>query len=245
MEKSKNDLDLILNSSAEAIFGIDLDGNCAFCNKSCIELLGYNDQSELLGNNMHSLIHHSHRDGSPFPEYKCKIINVLTDGEKLRIDEEVFWRADGSCFDVEYMAHPKITDGKITGAVITFMDISKRKQKEAEIQYLYCYDTLTGVHNRRCVEENSNKIDIPENLPLSVILGDVNGLKMTNDIFGHTAGDNLIRKSADILKQLNTPDGMVSRMGGDEFIMPKTPQGRSLGNSEKIKSGFTNEQVVQ
>ena len=80
-------------------------------------------------------------------------------------------------------------------------DVSERKQKEAEIQYLNCYDILTGLHNRRCFEEHRATIDNPDNLPLSVIFADINGLKMTNDVFGHPAGDKLIKKSSDILKQ--------------------------------------------
>lgn len=88
----------------------------------------------------------------------------------------MFWRADGTSFDVEYYSYPQIKNGEIIGAVVTFMDISERTQKEAEIQYLNCYDTLTGLHNRRCFEDNRAKIDIPDNLPLSVIFADINGL---------------------------------------------------------------------
>ena len=129
----------------------------------------------------------------------------------------MFWRADGTSFDVEYYSYPQIKNGEITGAVVTFMDISERKQKEAEIQYLNCYDSLTGLHNRRCFEDNRAKIDNRDNLPLSVIFADINGLKMTNDIFGHTAGDKLIKKSAEILQQVCRQNDVVARVGGDEF----------------------------
>ena len=217
LEASKDDLQLILNTAAEGIYGIDLKGNCTFCNKSCIEILGYNDQTELLEKNMHQLIHHTHRDGTPYSTEECKIYNAIIKGQGSHMEDEVFWRADGTSFDVEYYSYPQIKNGEITGAVVTFMDISERKQKEAEIQYLNCYDTLTGLHNRRCFEDNRAKIDIPDNIPLSVIFADINGLKMTNDIFGHTAGDNLIKKSSEILQQVCRQNDVVARVGGDEF----------------------------
>jgi diguanylate cyclase (GGDEF)-like protein/PAS domain S-box-containing protein len=218
-DENKNQLQLILDSAAEAIYGVDVHGNCTFCNISCIKMLGYNNQSELLGKNMHWQIHHTTRDGDPLPAEECKIFKAIKQGQGAHDDDEVFWRADGSNFDVEYFSYPQVNSGDIIGAVITFIDVSERKQKEAEIQYLNCYDTLTGLHNRRCFEENRAKIDTPDNLPLSVIFADINGLKMTNDIFGHSAGDELIKKSSEILQQVCRQNDIVARVGGDEFIM--------------------------
>ena len=141
------------------------------------------------------------------------------EGHGSHSDDEVFWRADGTPFDVEYYSFPQIKYGEIIGSVVTFLDITERKQKEAEIHYLNCYDPLTGLQNRRCFDENHEKIDIPDNLPLSVIFADLNGLKLTNDIFGHPTGDELLKKSAEILNQNCRNGDMVARIGGDEFIM--------------------------
>jgi diguanylate cyclase (GGDEF)-like protein/PAS domain S-box-containing protein len=238
LESSKTELRLILDSAVEAIYGIDLKGNCTFCNQSCIEMLGYNDQSELLGKNMHWQIHHTHSNGTPFPVDECKIFKALTNGEGSHVEDEVFWRKDGTPLNVEYFSYPQIKNGKIIGAVITFMDISERKQKEMEIEYLNCHDPLTGLHNRRCFEKNRAKIDTPDNLPLSVIFADINGLKMTNDIFGHTAGDGLIKKASEILKQVCRKNDAVARVGGDEFIilLPKTDRAEAKKVLEKIQS---------
>ena len=157
----------------------------------------------------------------------------------------MFWRADGTSFDVEYYSYPQIKDGEVTGAVITFLDISERRQKEAEIRYLNCYDTLTGLHNRRCFEDNRAKIDIPDNIPLSVIFADINGLKMTNEIFGHTAGDNLIKKSSEILQQVCRPNDEVARVGEDEFVilLPNTTRENAENILDRIKSGFIDARV--
>ena len=241
LAESRENLNLILDSAAEAIYGIDLKGNCIFCNRSCIQMLGYSKQEELLGKNMHWQIHHTRREGTPFPIDDCRIFKAFLKGEGSHVDNEVFWRADGTSFDVEYFSYPQIKNGEITGAVITFMDISERRQKEAEIQYLNCYDTLTGLRNRRCFEENRNKIDIPDNLPLSVIFADINGLKMTNDIFGHAAGDELIKKSSEILQQVCRQNDVVARIGGDEFIilLPNTAEENARKILDRIESGFT------
>lgn len=245
LDENKSQLQLILDSAAEAIYGIDTYGNCTFCNISCIKMLGYSNQSELLGKNMHWQIHHTRRDGTPLPAEECKIFKAFAQGQGTHVDDEVFWRADGTSFDVDYYSYPQVKNGEIIGAVVTFMDISDRKQKEAEIQYLSCHDTLTGLHNRRCFEEHREKIDNPENLPLSVIFADINGLKMTNDIFGHAAGDELIKKSSEILQQVCRQNDVVARVGGDEFIilLPNTTKENADKILDRIKSGFADARV--
>lgn len=246
LEENRNRLQLILNSTAEAIYGIDLHGNCTFCNISCVKMLGYKSQEDLLGKNMHWQIHHSRRDKTPFPIDECKIIQTISQARGFDADDEVFWRADGTFFDVEYHSYPQIRNDKVIGGVITFLDITERKQREAEIQYLNCHDTLTGLQNRRCLEDNIVKVDVPENLPLSVIFADINGLKMTNDIFGHAAGDELIKKSAEILLQSCREEDVIARIGGDEFIilLPKTSRENAEKILSRIISGFSNARVA-
>ncbi|NLL35591.1 MAG: diguanylate cyclase, partial [Clostridiales bacterium] len=220
-------------------------GNCTFCNRSCIEMLGYNDESELLGKNMHDLIHHTRKDGTPLSASDCIIQRTFTNGKGTRSDNEIFWRSDGTYFDVEYYSYPQIKNGEIIGSVITFMDITERKQREAEIQYLYFYDPLTGLQNRRGFDENQAKVDIPENLPLSIIFIDLNELKLTNDIFGHLVGDELLKKSADVLKRHCRKDDIVARIGGDEFVMllPKTDEKKAKAITAEIKASFENVRV--
>ncbi|HKM29462.1 MAG TPA: diguanylate cyclase [Bacilli bacterium] len=245
LAENKGDLQLILDSAAEAIYGIDLQGNCTFCNKSCLKMLGYNYQTELLGKNMHWLIHHSHKDKTPMPIEECKIYNIYHNQEGSHVDDEVFWRADGTCFDAEYYSYPQIKNEIIVGIVVTFTDISKRKQKEAKIEYLSYYDALTGFQNRSYFEKNRIIFDKPENLPLSVIFADINGLKMTNDIFGHAAGDELIKESAKILKKVCRQDDLIARIGGDEFVilLPKTTKEEVSKVLARIDSEFETARV--
>ncbi len=245
LEENKNQLQLLLDSTAEGIYGIDMNGNCTFCNTSAARILGYESIEELLGKNMHLKLHHSRRDGTVFPADDCKILRSIKQGRGFEADDEVFWRSDGTSFDVEYHSYPQIRNGKVVGGVITFMDITERKKREEEIRYLSCHDTLTGLHNRSCFENNRKELDVPDNLPISVIFADINGLKMTNDVFGHAAGDELIKKSAEILRQSCRENDVIARFGGDEFIilMPKTDKEGAEEILSRIKTGFSNARV--
>ena len=121
---------LLLDSTAEGIYGIDLEGKCTFCNSACVTILGYNHPNDLLGKNMHQLIHHSHQDGACFSVKECRIFKAFQSGEGSHVDDEVLWRADGTSFIAEYWSYPQIRDGKTIGAVVTFLDITERTKSE-------------------------------------------------------------------------------------------------------------------
>ena len=121
---------LLLDSSGEGIYGIDLAGNCSFCNPSALRMLGYSRRSDLIGKGIHSLIHHTKADGTPMSEEECRALATYRTGEAAHVENELFWRADGSSFPVEYRSHPILNDGKLIGAVVTFSDITQRRQSE-------------------------------------------------------------------------------------------------------------------
>jgi len=133
LEESEKTVRLLLNSAAEAIYGIDLEGRCTFANPACINMLGFDDVSALLGNNMHELIHYAHVDGSPYPKAECHIYEAFQ-SKGVHIDNEVLWRKDGSLFPVEYWSYPIYQEEKIIGAVVTFLDITVRKRFELELK---------------------------------------------------------------------------------------------------------------
>ncbi len=122
-------LTLLLESTGEGIFGIDMDGRCTFVNRAAAVALGWRTEI-VLGQNMHELIHHSHGDGRHYPECDCPIFNAFRQGLPCRIDDEVLWRADGSSFPAEYSSYPVIENGVVQGAVVTFVDITERKRAE-------------------------------------------------------------------------------------------------------------------
>ncbi len=121
---------LLLNSTGEGIYGIDLEGKCTFANPACLRLLGFESDTELLGRNMHQLVHHTRPDGEPYPEKECRIYRAFRESTGTHVDDEVMWRADGSSFPTEYWSYPMERDGKLVGCVLTFMDISERRHQE-------------------------------------------------------------------------------------------------------------------
>ncbi|MGR3303336.1 MAG: PAS domain S-box protein, partial [Candidatus Scalindua sp.] len=135
LESEKKSL-LLLNSTGEAIYGLDLEGNCTFCNPSCLCLLGYEHESQLLGRNMHALIHHTRKDGTPYPEEECCIYQAFREGKGTHVDDEVLWRADGTGFAAEYRSFPIFREGETVGSVVSFVDITERKKAEKEIKGL-------------------------------------------------------------------------------------------------------------
>ncbi|HZE68873.1 MAG TPA: sigma 54-interacting transcriptional regulator [Pyrinomonadaceae bacterium] len=134
LQKSEERVRLILDSSAEGIFGCDPEGTCLFCNRAAVRLLGYDQPVELLGKNMHALEHHTRKDGITFPIDECPIYVGFHKNLGVHIDDDIFWRKDGTSFPVEYWSHPMVRDGKTVGAVITFFDITERKKAEEALR---------------------------------------------------------------------------------------------------------------
>ncbi|MCW9013963.1 MAG: PAS domain S-box protein [Gammaproteobacteria bacterium] len=132
----------LLNSTAEGIFGLDMQGNCILANPACAAMLGYNNANEFIGQSMHKLIHHRQSDGTVIAEKNCLIYKSFQTNTEIHCDTEVFWRADGSSFPVEYWAYPVRRDNKITGSVVTFIDISERLKTEQMLRRSQKMDAL-------------------------------------------------------------------------------------------------------
>ena len=129
----RDPLALLLASTGEGIYGVDLDGLCVFINPAGARLIGY-EPGEVLGRNMHELTHHSRPDGRAYPEGECPIFNAFRRGLPCRIDSEVFWRRDGTAFPVEYSSHPIMDGAEVRGAVVTFVDITERRRSADALQ---------------------------------------------------------------------------------------------------------------
>jgi len=124
---------LILESSAEGIFGTDVEGRVTFVNPAACQMLGFSAE-ELIGQPCHAALHHHRPDGSEYLQEECPMYAAYTEGKPSRIDDEFLWRKDGSGFPVEYGATPIAKDGVVIGSVVSFTDITERKQREAELQ---------------------------------------------------------------------------------------------------------------
>jgi PAS domain S-box-containing protein len=121
---------LLLDSTGEGIYGVDLDGNCTFANPACARILGFDSTDDLMGKQMHELVHHTRPNGDPYPVEACRIYQAFRRGEGTHTDEEVMFCADGKPFPAEYWSYPIEQDGELTGCVVTFVDITERRRVE-------------------------------------------------------------------------------------------------------------------
>jgi PAS domain S-box-containing protein len=125
---------LLLESTGEAIYGVDNNGECTFCNHAMLRLLRFRSQADVLGRNIHDVIHHTRRDGTPYPRDECSLQKDFLGGRRFHQADELLWRADGSSFDAEIWCHPLLQEGKMTGAVVTFVDITERKKAQESLR---------------------------------------------------------------------------------------------------------------
>ena len=134
-------------------------------------------------------------------------------------------------------------DGK--AATINFQtDITDRKKSEEELLYLSYHDQLTGLYNRRFYEEELKRLDTKRNLPLTIVMADVNGLKLINDSLGHFKGDELLKTVAEVMTKGCRTDDIIARLGGDEFVilLPKTDNRETEQIIQRIKGLALKEQ---
>lgn len=146
--------------------------------------------------------------------------------EELTLDKDVFLQSTNNThIPIQGKITPlKDSDGKVNGVVVVFRDYTEQRNKEKEIEFLSFHDHLTGLYNRRYMDDAMQRIDTSRNLPISIIMIDINDLKLINDNYGHQQGDDYIRKAGVILKEICRSDDIVARMGGDEvhILLPKT-----------------------
>lgn len=187
---------------------------------------------------------------SVLPEYRKLLDNALIGLISKKDEYDVEYKIKKVNTGEERFVHSKamlLVDekGNKSKVVGTIQDITKHKVEEEEIKFLSYHDQLTGLYNRRFYEEELRRLDTKRNLPMTIVMGDVNGLKLINDSLGHAMGDELLRKVAEGIIKGCRADDIIARLGGDEFVilLPKTDAAETEQIIERIQEALLNEKV--
>jgi diguanylate cyclase (GGDEF)-like protein len=211
----------LLTSAGEGICGTDAEGGMTFVNPAATRMLGLAADRPPEGR-FHDLVHGALPDGGGHGADGCPLHPVWSSRKSSPSREDLFAREDGSSFPVEYIRTPILEGDRITGAVVTFNDITERKRFESQLQHLADHDALTGLFNRRRFEqelERQTAYATRYGAAAAVLMVDLDNFKHANDTFGHHTGDEVIRSVAGLLRKRLRETDTLARMGGDEFAV--------------------------
>ena len=224
-------LKVLTNSVPDLIFVKNAHGVYVTCN-SAFEKFAGKEEGEIIGLTDFDLF-----DKKMATLFRNMDKEMLKQGIPRRNDESVTY-PDGSEVYLETLKTPySNSKGEVLGLIGISRDITERKEREKENVFLAFHDILTGLYNRRFFEEERKRLDTKRQLPYSIIVGDINGLKLTNDAFGHEEGDKLIVTISEILKSYCRTEDILARIGGDEFsiLLPQTDEQKTKLIVERIK----------
>ena len=221
ISKEESITEMILDSLQAAIFYKDRELGYLYTNKKFDDLLSKDKESIIENKN-------------PLNESICESKNRFIQEDKKVFEtkktvkkEEKIELGNGENLYTEIIKTPVLNDNnEVSGIIGLLLDITDRKKIEKKLKYLSYTDILTKVYNRTCFEEKAKKIFKEENLPMGIIMGDTNGLKIVNDTLGHEEGDELLKLTTKVLKDVCKENELIFRIGGDEFaiIIPKAKE---------------------
>lgn len=218
-QEAESFLRMLVDSSGEAMFGVDKDGRCNFINPAALRLLGYRSAEDVKGMSLLTLVQVGSEDDEAGAFAACR---ALKQGDHVYDPAGQFMRADGSQFPVEYRTHPIFAKGEIVGAVTTFDDISHRKAEQEAIWFKANHDALTQLPNRDLLEDRmDNAISQARRHhgEVAVLFIDLDKFKEANDRLGHAAGDLILQETASRMRHCVRDTDTVARLGGDEFVV--------------------------
>jgi diguanylate cyclase (GGDEF)-like protein/PAS domain S-box-containing protein len=222
LETANGTLNNILNSVSEGVHVIDMNGMIIAENTASTVMFGWDHADGLVGKPGHETIHHHHADHSIFPVEHCPIYATLSDGQYRHVQEDVFWRRDGTCFPVEYKCAPFLDKaGNMSGVTVVFRDISARKKAEQQILYLSQHCPLTDLPNRVLFGDRLKQAILNakrSHTKFGLLFVDIDGFKPVNDRHGHAVGDVLLQRIGKRMKQCIRESDTIARIGGDEFV---------------------------
>lgn len=221
-------MDALMKYITDSIYFKDLKSRCIRINKACAEKYRINNPDEAVGKTDFDFFSKEHAKQAFEDEQ-----NIIKTGKPIIDFEEKETYEDREDRWITTTKMPFYDEkGKIIGTFGISRDITDKRKAEEKVKYLSFHDGLTGLYNRAYFDEELNRLDTERQLPITIVMGDLNGLKLINDTYGHSRGDMLLRNIADILKESFRKEDIISRWGGDEFIsiLPKT----SVKDAESI-----------
>ncbi len=240
----KNLFETTLLSVGDGVISTDAQGNVQFMNKAAEALTGW-EAEEARGRRFEEVFRIL--CGKNRQECANPVRQVLEQKKAIELDEDTILIArDGFERYIDDSAAP-ILDAKmtITGVVLVFRDNTEQRKKQREILSLSFTDPLTTLNNRRYYDQVKQELDTEPYYPLTLVVADVNGLKLTNDAFGHEAGDDLLRKVAEVMRKTCREDDIISRIGGDEFVLllPQTDALHAQAIVKRLNTALEKEHI--
>jgi len=224
----------LFEKSPIGLLKVDRNGKILDLNQYYLDMIEPPSKEALTAQNLFAIA----QNIPEFGQALSKNLPVFEKGQSFSTEIQ-FTTSWGKRVWIRYKVDPVFdTDGNPIEAVVACEEISAWKQAQEKIRYLSYNDALTGVYNRAFFDEELRRLNVSRQLPISIIVGDVNGLKLVNDAFGHQTGDKLLITIARILKNVCREEDIIARWGGDEFaiLLPKTPYETAYGICERINA---------
>ncbi len=212
----------ILASVGDGVYGVDRQGLIQFANPAAVDLLGYADEPDLVGQSAYEKFHYAFENGAPMPRSACFLSQCYSAGSQVPNWQTVFITAARRPIPVECTVFPMNVDGVREGSVVAFRDVSARRVLEEELRWQASHDSLTKLHNRAFfesqLEQEISRLKRSEQTSLLLFI-DVDRFKYINDTAGHSAGDQLLIEVSSRLKSRLRQSDHLARMGGDEYAI--------------------------
>jgi len=222
VDAERRRLQSILSSVGDGVYGADRRGIIQFVNPAALDMLGYAQASELVGEPAYERFHHSYEDGTAIPRNTCFLSQCYAQGDQVPGWQTVFWHRNKRALPVECTVYPMQVEGRREGSVVAFRDISARRALEEELRWQASHDALTKLHNRAWfetqLEQEITRLKHTDQASLLLFL-DLDRFKYINDTAGHTAGDQLLIEIGRRLSARLRASDHIARMGGDEYAV--------------------------
>jgi PAS domain S-box-containing protein len=250
-------MQLLLQSTTQGIFGLDLDGRCTFINRAAAEALGYRSD-ELVGAAMHDLVHHTRPDGTPYPAGDCPVDAAARGGGKMDVQDDTLWRRDGTSFPVEFSAAPILDRGIVAGAVVVFTDVSERKLLQAQLEQVDRLSSLGRLAATIAHEFNNVLMGIQpfaellsrqrpdesvQRATAHILRAVQRGRSVTQGILRFTKPAEPVKETVDVAEWLPSLEGALSAILGSDIPIRITVEGEKLlirGDRHQLEQVLTN-----